>query len=496
MSELTNFLKKKYKTQAAFDKAFGGDGRAAMKLLEAMGEASPAVNKEAQKIFRANPDDIEKGVAAIRRRVYGDPDAKTGVRGKKPPVTERIEGNLPTNDKGVVADPPKSKGKRGPKKEEVVEDAGDDEMSTSIGQFVPAPDLSGVNVAGSFLPGAFDPRVQVEIGGAAPTFSVDTDPASLRRANPFDVGRLSDPRFAAPDVEPSVASDAPPASMPVTGAPSRADRIMAGLLDDAPQADAAPAPSRADLLMAGLLDDAPTEGSPFGPYRDGLFDMNSGTDVEPPANPSLPGTVSPDGGFLGQDAGPPYLGVAPTPDSPTLIPQPAAADELGNPRANPWSKLVDDAVARGQTESALAGAKPGPMSRSAQDARPPLDKRGIKEFLLGPGALSRGNEFLYQRGILPKPVAEVFAPAARVIDPLARVGLTGLAIAGAARGIGNAVGGAMNYMNSDAVDAPPSDEEQAALEERADRSMRELQQIIGGNARKNPASAQPSTPVQ
>lgn len=560
MSEALNkFIIGKAKTRATFEKKFSGqDG--ALSLMEMVGDAPKGVQKQAQKIFQANADDVEKAVSEIANLAYGSgaPAKKTGIQGKTNAKPEVIEGNLPTNDTGVVADPPKAKKKGKPTAEEQsldtarqsqafqgereaamaaaseprgqrkaaakkeLEEAqadpeGDDgELDSSIGQFVPAanvdvagPPAANVDVAGpSFMPPIADPRTSMMVG-ANPN-----PPANPSSAGAFDIERfLSDPSlqgvgadgtmpFASPapntpaPVEPK--ADLPPEESQSVGAPTRADLLMAGLLDDSPQSAAASAPpSRADLIMAGILDDAPSGPAAFGPYRDGMFDWNTGSFLTPPADASLPGTIDGQGGFLGQEQGPTFLGVAPRPEDPTLLPSPQNVDADGNAVGNPWSKVVEDARARSQTDAAMNPRIANEEPVDGVASRPPFydPNRKLKDWWNAPGVASRANEFMYQRG-MPAGLARAIQPTASVIDKGLKVGGP-LAVGGVA-GYGALAGmGAIANMGQESpAVAPPTDEEQAALEAKADESMRQLQQILGGTTLRNPASAPPAAPVK
>jgi hypothetical protein len=535
MSEALNkFILGKAKTRAAFQKKFSGqDG--ALSLMELVGDAPKSVQKQAQKIFQANPNDVNKAVQEIANLAYGSgtPAKKTGAQGKTNAPPERIEGdNLPNNpsDSGTLAPVPAEKGKRGrkpaaeqppkkeaaavapPPKESVAEpEAGDGELDASIGQFVSADGLGEVDVAGAgFMPPLVDPRTSMMVG-ANPTPS--SNPSS---AGAFDMDRfLSDPslRGVGPDgtmqAEPPApntpAPIEPKADLPPMPATTSAPGWLESLASGMAQLD----PQRVDL--GSLLSDAeppPVYDKPFGPYRDGLFDWNAGSFLTPEVDPSLPGTIDPQGGFLGQFEGAQYgqggLGFAPTPDAPRppLLNPAAGLDEMGEAKPNPWATLTESARARGATEAAQRASAPSDMPADAPadspaPGRPPFydPNRSLKQWWNEPGLVSRANEFLYQRG-MPAGIARAVQPTASVLDKTLKVAAPlGVAL-GAGYGLLKGAGAIANMGGESTAVVPPSDEEQAALEAKADESMRQLQQILGGNTLRNPASAPPAAPVK
>lgn len=497
MSEaLTKFVRGKAKTSAAFDKKFGGpDG--ILDLVDTLDGAPQEAREAAMKVLRDNADDMEAAANKLRDQIYGaaTPEKKTGVRGKTSTPPETIEGsNLPNNasDKDTLpatpakkkggkaaggdkaaATPPKKKGgkvasgdtaaatpakKKGAPEPESA-DTGGDEDNTEIGQFVPAAELGGVEVAGSFLPGTFDPRIQMELGAAAPTFSVDTDPASLRRANPMDMSRLSD---------------------------------------------------SAKVDLSSLLGDAamepPTSPTMQGPFRDGLFSMTSGAAMEPPADAALPGTISPDGGFLGAEQMPnPFNdggGFASGEYGPTQFNNDGgflAGDYGPQPRPAMDMSLLSRAI--GSTGGPMDMSKMAdpafqysPTAPAPKPQRPPLydPNRTYGQWWNEPGLVSRANEFLYQRG-MPAGIARAIQPTASVIDKGVKVGMP------AAVGLGAAYGGlkgleAISGAGADNPIAPPTDEEMAQTEEALAAAEARVRRMM--QPPQNPASAMPSMPVQ
>lgn len=477
MSEALNkFIIGKAKTRATFEKKFSGqDG--ALSLMEMVGDAPKGVQKQAQKIFQANADDVEKAVSEIANLAYGSgaPAKKTGIQGKTNAKPEVIEGNLPTNDTGVVADPPKAKKKGKPTAEEQsldtarqsqafqgereaamaaaseprgqrkaaakkeLEEAqadpeGDDgELDSSIGQFVPADGLGGVEVAGSFLPGAFDPRIQLELGGAAPTFSVDTDPASLKRANPMDMSLLGGANGAF-DASAGTGAPAPIEPKVDPSAPVPFDLSSLDMDWMTPRADI----SKLDL--SALFGD---------------------------------GTASP-------------LPSSQTPPSPEAMDMSLLAG------GGPGSGGPMDMSRMANPEFQYSAPAETPVAK-----RPPFydPNRTMSQWWNEPGPVSRANEFLYQRGMSPG-IARAVQPTASVIDKSMKV--LGPAAVGLGAGYGALQGmsAIANMGQESPAVAPPTDEEQAALEAKADESMRQLQQILGGTTLRNPASAPPAAPVK
>lgn len=468
MSEaLRKYIIKQAKDAKAFDKKFRGE-RGLPALVDTLDGAPPDAQNAGIQLLRDNSSDLEAAANKLRDMVYGpaEPVKKTGVRGKSSEPAERIEGNLPNNasDKGTLPDPPKTKkgsaarkpapaGKQQtpaakskpapsqPAPEEAVpEEAAVDEDVTEIGQFMPAANFGGVEVAGSFLPGVFDPRVELELGGAAPDFSVTTDPASLRRANPMDMSLLARSQFDTPvdtGTPPPVEPKVDPFALPE----NPADLGAMDMSWMQPQAT----PGVSMQALAGLMD--PLQSAPDMPV--------------PSVTPDAP---------------------APTPDA--LGPQSPMDMSLLSPGAGDpmdMGRMADPAF------------RYSPPAEAPPKTRPPFydPNVGAKGYFREPGLVSRANEFLYQRG-MPASVARAIRPTAATLDFATKV----LAPLGVAAGVG--YGGlkglqALSSGGATSTGGPPTDEEQAILEERAKRSMGELQQILGG---RNPASAPTSTPVQ
>lgn len=530
MSEaLRKFITPKAKTRAAFDKKFGGE-QGAISLMEMVGDAPKSVQKQARKLLDANPDDTEAFVRSIGDLLYGNGGGKTtGIRGKTDAPAEVIENNLPANDTGEVADPPapKKKGKKdaaaaeprgqtaaaAKKDAEAAQAAATDTtqstdpeddglgFETEIGQFIPMDGMGGVMDTGPGLGRQIiDPRL--EVTGRAPpaSFSIDSLSGSIG-----DLPDMAEPNAPAP-VEPKFN----PFSI-----------TTASALDQS----ATPTMSRADAMniLGGLMEDPSNPATMQGPFRDGLFGMAGGGDMTPPADPALPGTITPDGGFLGLDQAPTQINNAggfmdglygPT-DQDAAI-----ARSLASAEQDRLSRLKREAIGGAASrfnaqQAARRNAQPQPSSpspppaeaaipaatqaRQPREPLPPLANRTWGEFFGSPGVVSKANEFLYQRGLMPKGMAQTIAPVAKTIDVGGRIaGTAGATLAGVgipAYGLSKAV----QYMTGDPqapAGAPPTDEEQAALEAKSAASMRQLQQILGGTTLRNPASAPPSKPVQ
>lgn len=537
MSEaLKKFVLGKAKNKAAFDKKFSGpDG--AVALLEVLGDAPKGVFKDAQKILQSNPSDIEQSAAAIAKLAYGaEAPAKRsgGIRNKKADAGERIEGtNLPQGDGGVLADPPAqpAKGRKGKKassspKAEVAatESAGqtpppkntavDAEMDTEIGQFVPLEGAGGVDVAGpSFMPPITDPRTSMMVGA-----DLSALPSS---EGAFDMARfLSDPSLQGIGPDGTMPTASPPPNTPAPIEPkddllpppqtpadwSSLDTSWMGAVPPASRPPSGP-------FLAGLMDEPAEPSTMRGPFRDGLFNTAEGFSMTPPvgAYPNLPGTISPDGGFLGMDQTPTqlnadggFMGGTYGPLRDGLLDM-ASGDEIA-PMPNPALRgtISPDGGFLGADQSptpinnfgGFMGGDYGPTPPPPKEKRPPFydPNRTLKDWWKEPGLASRANEFLYQRG-MPGFMARSIQPAATVIDKGMKIGGPAIAGLGAAYGGLKGMEAVSQLASQEDSPDPPSDEEQEARAARADESMRRLQQILGGNTR-NPASAPAQPPVQ
>lgn len=532
MSEaLKKFVLSKAKNQAAFDKKFSGrDG--AVALLEVLGDAPKGVVKEAQKILQSNPTDVEASAAEIAKLAFGaEAPAKRsgGIRNKKADTGERIEGtNLPQGDGGVLADPPAqpAKGRKGkkataapkatneaaategtgqapPQKGVAADDA---ELDTEIGQFVSAEGLGGVQDTGAGMGRRIvDPRVSLEVAPAPPTFLADTMSGSI--------GALPDmPEPGAPAPN----TPAPVAQKDNPFAPAQNPVDFQSL--DTSWMSASPQMSRAEALsvLGGLMDGTPESPTMQGPFRDGLFDMAGNAELTPSADSALPGTTSPDGGFLGLDQAPTQLNsdggfmdgmYGPIDD--------ALSRSLAQAESDRVTRLNRDAIAGAQSQfsrrqaaarlapsgqtPAVAQTAPDPIqpvesAAPARTPRPPFydANRTMGQWWNEPGIVSRANEFFYQRG-MPGFMARSVQPTASVIDK-------GLKVGGpAAIGLGAAYGGlkglqAISSMGEENAIAPPTDEEMAATESAlaaAEARVRRMMQPPG-----NPASMPSQPPVQ
>jgi hypothetical protein len=531
MSEALNkFIIGKAKTRATFDKKFSGqDG--ALSLMELVGDAPKGVQKQAQKIFQANADDVEKAVSEIANLAYGSgtPAKKTGIQGKTAAKPEVIEGNLPQNDGGVVADPPKAKKSGKPKSEEesletarqsqafqaereaamtaaseprgqrkaaakkeleaaqAAPEVDDGELDTSIGQFVPAEGLGEADpnfpnqsyMAGAgFMPPLVDPRTSMMVG-ANPTPSAKPSPAGA-----FDMQQfLSDPSLqgigadgttqAAPPAPNTPAPIEPKADLKPASQPDLSSQDM-DYLSSMGLDYLAPAPTLSQMDLSDLIGGGTAKPQPkptmYGPFSDGLFDMNRGTALEPPADQALPGTISPDGGFLGMD------------QSPSMFNR-----EGGFMGGDYGPSQFNDA-------GGAAGGEYGPPgSMAPPQKRPPFydPNRTMGQWWNEPGPVSRANEFLYQRG-MPAGIARAAQPTASVIDKSMKV--LGPAAVGLGAGYGALQGmGAIANMGAEGGIAPPSEEEMAQTDAALAAAEARVRQMMQPP---KPASAPPQAPVK
>ena len=189
-----------------------------------------------------------------------------------------------------------------------------------------------------------------------------------------------------------------------------------------------------------------------------------------------------------------------SPDAPIPSPAPEApAPEAPAPQSAMDMSLLSPGAVGPMDMSRMADPafRYSPPAEAPPKTRPPFydPNVGARGYFREPGLVSRANEFLYQRG-MPAGVARAIRPTAATLDFATKV-LAPLGVAGAAvGGLGYAGLKGLQALSSGGATSPggpPTDEEQAILEERAKRSMGELQQILGG---RNPASAPASTPVQ
>jgi hypothetical protein len=518
MSEaLRKFVLKNAKTSKTFDKKFAGP-QGTLALVDMLDGAPPDAQKAGMKVLRDNADDMEAAANKLRDMVYGpaEPVKKTGVQGKTSAPAERIEGNLPQNDRAVVGDLPKPKkkgkptveeesvataqksqafqaereaasaaareprGKRkaaakkeledsqatrevaaeetAPLEEEIADDAGDD---TEIGQFVSAEGLSGVDgigevdVAGAgFMPPIIDPRSSMMVGAKPSPF-----------ANAFDMERfLSDPSLQGVGVD--VAMN--PAD-PMPNAPAPIEPKVNPLAAEQPGLSAADM----EMLLGGM------QTPSAAPAQLDLSDLIGGGTANPRSTQPSPAPM--DMGMLAAAKPPPFttnLGMKPGPDDPTLFPQPT-------PQDSPWRQMGN---------SPLPNYGP-PASMAPPAPRPPFydPNRTTKEWWNSPGPLSRANEFMYQRFGVPAGVARAVQPTASVLDK-------GLKIGGpAVVGLGAAYAGlkglqALSGAGAGSAIAPPTSEEMSQTDAALAAAEARVRQMMQPPPK--PASAPPYTPVQ